>query len=356
MSFRPLYRLGEVTPSWTAGAGNAGLWWSKFCDGWTEDLTALRPPPRSSEGGGDSGGKAAWVLGFDSKTAGDTALLDEHLSRRDALVGALGGQGIVYPLASRMVTGLGLEHPIENGFAWHHLLGVPYIPASGIKGALRSWARETNGGGEAGNVDRLFGTASDGGGVGAISVLDGLPTAPVRLAAEVMTPHVGDWLSTAQPEASPPGDWIDPVPIPFLAVEAGASFAFALLPTARAQDDDLDLAMTWLDEALGLAGVGSKTATGFGQFATESADAAWLDLPEVRIEAAPVVVAAPGGARPVTAELAERASGFARGDRVRLKSDPDEVGTVIDFDGGNPVVDFGDGGELVSPDELSRAD
>lgn len=359
MSHRPFYQLGEAAPSWTGGSGNAGLWWSKFFDGWTADLTALRPPPRSSEGGGDPGGKAAWVLAFDGKAAGEAALLDEHLGRRDEMVDALGGRRETYALAGRLVTGLGLEHPIENGFAWHHLLGVPYIPGSGIKGALRAWARETADEDAAAEIDRLFGTASDGGGVGAIAVLDGLPTAPVPLAAEVMTPHIGDWLSTERPEASPPGDWIDPVPIPFLAVEAGASFAFALLPTARARDGDLDLdlAMTWLGEALGLAGVGAKTATGFGQFATGAAAAAWLDLPEMRIEAAPVVAPPPAGPGSVAAGLAEQGSGFARGDRVVHVSDPDAAGTIVDFEGSKPVVDFGDGDQGVyPPDELSPAD
>src|SRR5690625_7299883 len=39
-------------------------------------------------------------------------------------------------------TGLGNEHPTENGFAFLNPYGLPYLPASGVKGVLRQAARE----------------------------------------------------------------------------------------------------------------------------------------------------------------------------------------------------------------------
>ena len=39
-------------------------------------------------------------------------------------------------------TGLGNEHPLENGFAFLNPYGLPYLPGSGIKGVLRQAARE----------------------------------------------------------------------------------------------------------------------------------------------------------------------------------------------------------------------
>ena len=39
-------------------------------------------------------------------------------------------------------TGLGNEHPLENGFAFLSPYGVPYLPGSGVKGVLRQAARE----------------------------------------------------------------------------------------------------------------------------------------------------------------------------------------------------------------------
>ena len=39
-------------------------------------------------------------------------------------------------------TGLGNEHPLENGFAFLNPYGLPYLPGTGVKGVLRQAARE----------------------------------------------------------------------------------------------------------------------------------------------------------------------------------------------------------------------
>ena len=39
-------------------------------------------------------------------------------------------------------TGLGLEHPIENGFSFLSPYGLPYLAGSGVKGVLRRAAEE----------------------------------------------------------------------------------------------------------------------------------------------------------------------------------------------------------------------
>jgi len=40
------------------------------------------------------------------------------------------------------VTGMGMEHPLENGFAFLDPYGVPYLPGSSVKGVLRRAAEE----------------------------------------------------------------------------------------------------------------------------------------------------------------------------------------------------------------------
>ena len=40
------------------------------------------------------------------------------------------------------MTGIGMEHPLENGFAFLNPYGLPYLPGSGIKGVLRRAAEE----------------------------------------------------------------------------------------------------------------------------------------------------------------------------------------------------------------------
>lgn len=58
---------------------------------------------------------------------------------------ALNHQAIAYFSADSIapfVTGLGNEHPLENGFAFLNPYGLPYLPGSGVKGVLRLAAEE----------------------------------------------------------------------------------------------------------------------------------------------------------------------------------------------------------------------
>jgi CRISPR-associated protein Cmr6 len=43
---------------------------------------------------------------------------------------------------SPFMTGIGNEHPLENGFAFLNPYGLPYLPGSGVKGVLRTAAEE----------------------------------------------------------------------------------------------------------------------------------------------------------------------------------------------------------------------
>lgn len=40
---------------------------------------------------------------------------------------------------TRLIAGMGNASVYENGITLHHLYGIPYLPASSIKGLLRSW-------------------------------------------------------------------------------------------------------------------------------------------------------------------------------------------------------------------------
>lgn len=69
------------------------------------------------------------------------------------------------------------------------------------------------------------------------------------------------------PNAHPPGDWENPVPVYFLAVPEGQTFQFALGKWRDDVPDDLlQLALEWLIGALEYQGAGAKTATGYGAF------------------------------------------------------------------------------------------
>jgi CRISPR type III-B/RAMP module RAMP protein Cmr6 len=162
----------------------------------------------------------------------------------------------------------GIANPLENGFAFHHSLGVPYLAATGLKGALRAyWEQWHSAEGKEQFTGRLFGKN----GVAGVAFFDMLPTTPPTLGPEVMTPHYGDWYaaSGADIAANAPGDWMSPIPIPFLAVETGATFQIAVAPRTAGDPDwprHLQCMRDVLGDALSVVGLGAKTAVGYGRF------------------------------------------------------------------------------------------
>ena len=70
-------------------------------------------------------------------------LLDALRGRQEALVDAYPeGLRISALSTAPFATGLGNEHPVENGFAFLTPYGLPYLAGSGIKGVLRRAAEE----------------------------------------------------------------------------------------------------------------------------------------------------------------------------------------------------------------------
>lgn len=264
----PLYTGIDPLPFRRRGPEyNAGLWYDKFFCHWV-----IKDAKWLVEEAGDNGaknGKTKWIEAAAESPVGDRALLKDAIHRIAMLSLALGGEIRCFATDWRFVTGLGREHPVENGFAWHHTLGVPYLPGSSVKGIVRAWAgtwiEEAKE-----NVKRIFGPEGEREEkrVGSVIFFDALPIAPVKLEADVMTPHYLEYYQQDNPE-KPPGDWYDPVPIPFLTVALGQTFLFALAPRRPSDEqsrDDCRQAVEWLAEALAAIGAGAKTAVGYGRF------------------------------------------------------------------------------------------
>lgn len=55
-----------------------------------------------------------------------------------AAVSASPALEVVIELRERLVIGLGLPSPLESGMRLHHLIGVPYVPSSALKGLARA--------------------------------------------------------------------------------------------------------------------------------------------------------------------------------------------------------------------------
>lgn len=279
-------------------AANAGLVFYKFVDQWHEKDGKCGLHEKKKD----------WVKRF-AKTLGRRDELTAHCRRVENLAKKCSKGADIEPLrletVSRFVTGMGYEHGLENGFVFHHTLGVPYLPASGIKGLMRAFADHWQALGDGGDpngkdwfdrIVELFGNYGPpqkedpdtargvtpehrAARMGRLIVFDALPVAPVKCVADVMTPHDGGWRAKG-PEVMKdgngrnvpgdpllsPGDWHAPNPISFLAVDEGQTFLFALGLARSGTADDLKEGYELLEAALQWIGAGAKTAVGFGRF------------------------------------------------------------------------------------------
>ena len=200
-------------------------------------------------------------------------------------------------------TGLGNEHPLENGFAFLSPYGLPYLPGSGVKGVLRRAANELASGQwddsdwstdlrhevhnpqgkrpfDASDIDVLFGSeARDGENHlrGVLSFWDVIPQIEGNsLMVDIMTPHQTHYYQPKLPAAgsTTPHDSGSPIPISFLTVPPGSGFAFHVVcDSARLQHLAPDLAANgrWkvllteaFEHAFAWLGFGAKTAVGYG--------------------------------------------------------------------------------------------
>jgi len=264
---RPLYET-ETELTEKPVQSNAGLWYDKFCDQWQEGWDGL----------GETG-KKNWIQGVTRGPVGDIRIINEVVNRRLNLINKCGGTALYFKTEGPFVTGLGRNHPVENGFAWHQSLGTPYLPGSSVKGIVRSWAKVWEE--EADEVvNRIFGPrGSDSASVGSVIFLDSIPVDQVQLKSDVMTPHYGPYYQGNEP----PADWHNPVPVPFLVVDSKQDFLFGLLPrrpTEWQDKEDCQKAVGWLKLALKYVGGGAKTAAGYGRFeqiVPRSPGMDWLD-------------------------------------------------------------------------------
>lgn len=203
-------------------------------------------------------------------------------------------------------TGLGNEHPLENGFAFLNPYGLPYLPGSGIKGVLRQAARELAGAEwgdmqgwdaetvhllerkghaaiELSAIDVLFGRETEGGDSehvrGALSFWDALPQIPGdSLAVDIMTPHQSHYYQQRKDrksgDSTSPHDSGAPNPISFLTLPPGTSFTFHVACDAAHLErlaPDLAHGRRWqtlltaaFEHAFAWLGLGAKTAVGYG--------------------------------------------------------------------------------------------
>ncbi len=181
-------------------------------------------------------------------------LLDNYHTRMDTMMDNIEGRSIKLKTNWRFITGLGSPHPTETGFKWDRNLGVPYLPGSSIKGALKAWMRISE-------KQETFPSLFDGECVDPVILFDAYPTAKPELDVDILNVHYKEYYDEGK---KPPADYLSPNPVFFLAVAPDTEFAFRIAP--RDPDCDLDKLEEFLRLTAEELGFGAKTLVGYGQF------------------------------------------------------------------------------------------
>lgn len=186
---------------------------------------------------------------------------------------------------SPVLVGAGDAGIRDVGIALHGTYGWPVVPGSALKGAARAWARgegarsENNRDGWSGDdrgvtfgwIPDKAGRAGDGGSdargggsVGAVTFLEALPSPEgVTVGLDVLTPHAGPYYGD-DTKTTPPAEYWNPVPVPFLSVCGGEWVTHVVVDTGAVGGPSTDEVATLLEEAVDELGVGAKTAAGYG--------------------------------------------------------------------------------------------
>lgn len=261
--------------------------------------------------------------------------LARALNERTAAAVRRMNEGVLSPVfeltgyaVAPFTTGLGNEHPLENGFSFLNPYGIPYLPGSGVKGVLREAARRLAAGhfGDTGGwsteeryavrfdaetekslsvIDLLFGRECEKKEKehfrGLLSFWDVIPEIEGgRLRVEVMTAHQSHYYQNKKS----PHESGSPNPIYFLTVPPRSTFLFHVacdLPRLRLFAPDLaenrwrDLLTAAFRLAFEWIGFGAKTAVGYGAFSETkpSTDTARVQTAAGSFRPTPVAPSAP---------------------------------------------------------------
>ncbi len=198
----------------------------------------------------------------------------------------------------RLIVGIGNESVYETSMTLHHIYGIPYIPGSAIKGVVRSHIiTEEFGEDENGSLNLkyaenralhdqgfcdIFGCPKESfyneSRQGKVIFFDAFPLEPPHIEPDIMNPHYGPYYSDSSGK-TPPADYHNPVPIPFLTVkETPFEFIIGIKKKNNiiiqngefAGKHSLELACENMQEALSEHGIGAKTAVGYGYFGAVS--------------------------------------------------------------------------------------
>lgn len=309
--------------------GNAALFFSRMTS-WNM-LGGGKGLEPKFEAGKDHGGKAitdASIVELGDKLnlrlPSSQMVLDAIHARQTAvLVTAVIRDVLVWEFRARLkspyVSGLGSGHPTETGMLLDRNSGLPYIPASAVKGVLRLAcalhiaetdptavvpSRKDPGQVEVNDdhplLRRYFGDTDTGrldGVRGQLVFLDAFPANVPTIRTDIMNPHFGSYYAGKQG----PLETENPTPVKFLTVGSGIEFIFRCfaspLPCRDQQPSDLSVCpfddtdgkviAAMFTRACTQLGFGGKTSIGYGRFDQPSVrdTAPFLEMIEKDLEA-----------------------------------------------------------------------
>jgi len=257
-----------------AAEANGGLVWERYLPLWSGDVR--RP---QHKGGDDKGSGNATKQALDRfvqdrhrvRKEGEPWLREHGARQRRALDHLAQRSGKVLKIIeartqARFATGLGADHPTENGFSFDPASGLPFLPGSALKGLCRRAASLE--GRDEHTCVRWFGPerimASSQARQGEVAFFDAFPTQWPRLAIDIVNNHHSAYYRAGAEKNDSrrkhPTETENPVPVYFLTVDKGAVFSIPLL----APPGEADAVAEALLSGLRWLGLGAKTAVGYG--------------------------------------------------------------------------------------------
>jgi len=291
-------------------AGNAALFFSRMAR-WSWNAKDKKLDSKCQVGkdhkGKDITDSSIVELGreIDLRLQSSKLLLGTIHSRQSSILKTEAARGgMVWEFRARLlspfVSGLGSGHPTETGMILDRNSGLPYIPASAVKGVLRlahaleiaeQYAIEEidipqNNEGDFVIDDRLptmrryFGDTNTGKADsvrGQLVFLDAFPASTPAIKPDIMNPHFGAYYSGKQG----PLETENPIPVKFLTVKPTTEFVFRcfasplpvqgqaaqVVEVARPFDsNDEQSVIAMFTRAFDQLGFGGKTSIGYGRF------------------------------------------------------------------------------------------
>lgn len=199
----------------------------------------------------------------------------------------------------RLALGIGGASVYETSITLHHIYGIPYLPASAVKGIVRSYIIEEMFNDEEDQAILckefcdMFGCLKEHEVIknknkkkypsyyeadreGKITFFDAFPTDKINISLDIMNVHYKEYYNSQEKNENgtykagtvkPPADWSNPSIINFLTIQ---KTLFQFLLGSKEESDLRNLKIdnknivAWLTAALTQKGIGAKTAVGYG--------------------------------------------------------------------------------------------